>query len=128
MDLVLFFIEYKIHYIKRLEVQKYLQTYQNSTIISLQIYFSHKIRRQLFGSGSSLQSFFLHYFCCPRSRTFLLLEEIHYVFAWRCFPLLGLELKFFGVNAWVLFLIRLAVQVQAISCKPLSPGWAPALN
>ena len=89
---------------------------------------SHKIRRQLFGSGSSLQSFFLHYFCCPRSRTFLLLEEIHYVFAWRCFPLLGLELKFFGVNAWVLFLIRLAVQVQAISCKPLSPGWAPALN
>ena len=33
------------------------------------------------------------------------------------------SLVFMGV-----FLIHLAVQVQAISCSPLSPGWAPAIN
>ena len=47
---------------------------------------------------------------------------------WVCmemFPLLGHKLKFLLMGV---FLIHLAVQVQAILCTPLSPGWAPAVN
>ena len=36
--------------------------------------------------------FFPTYFWCLRSRTFLLLEGYIMMFAWRCFPLLGIEL------------------------------------
>ena len=57
----------------------------------------------------------------------LLLEGFIMMFAWRCFPLLGLELGFFDVDGGV-FLIHLAVQAQAISCTSMSPGWATALN
>ena len=39
-----------------------------------------------------------NYFCCPRSQTFLLLEGYIMGFAWRCFPILGLKLKFLGVD------------------------------
>ena len=60
--------------------------------------------------------FFLAYFWCPRRRTFL--------YSWRytrtCFPLLVLELRFFGVDVG----FPLAVQVQAIYCTPIfgAPG------
>ena len=67
-----------------------------------------------------------NYFCCPWSLTFLLLEGY----------IMGLKGDFFpswdsNLSSLVLmgvFLIHLAVQVQAISCTPLSPGWAPAVN
>ena len=49
------------------------------------------------------------------------------MFGWRCFPLLGLKQRFLGVGGGV-FLIHRVVQVQAISGKSLSPGWALAVN
>ena len=53
-------------------------------------------------------NFFPPGFGAQEDRTFLLLEGN-----------MVLKLRFFGVD-WV-FLIYLAVQVQAISCTPLSP-------
>ena len=46
-----------------------------------------------------VQQYFFPTFFCPRSWLDLPTPGgIHYGFAWRCFPLLGLELKFFGVD------------------------------
>ena len=51
-----------------------------------------------FCDTSSLLKKFHHRFWCPRNCTFLFLEEYIIIFAWRCFPLLGLKLMFFGVD------------------------------
>ena len=44
--------------------------------------------------------FFSTYFWCSRRSRHLSITPrgIRYIFAWRCFPLLGLELKFFCVD------------------------------
>ena len=45
------------------------------------------------------------------------------MFAWRCFPLLGLKIRIFGVDG-----VFLHSPGKAISGTPLSPSWAPAVN
>ena len=42
--------------------------------------------------------FFPHLFLVPQELDLPAPGGIHDGFAWRCFPLLGLELKFFGVD------------------------------
>ena len=51
--------------------------------------------------------------------------EIHYL-PGDSFPPLGHEHSPSVLMGF--FLIYLAVQAQAISCTPLPPGWAPAVN
>ena len=54
-----------------------------------------------FPSTNLLFFYFLFstYFWCSRSRHLPITPRgIRYIFAWRCFPLLGLELKFFCVD------------------------------
>ena len=44
--------------------------------------------------------FFPHLFLVPQELDLPAPGGIHDGFAWRCFPLLGLELKFFGVDGF----------------------------
>ena len=67
---------------------------------------------------NAFEFFFSNYFCCPRSWTLLLLEG--YIMAFmEMFSHPGTQTSLVLTE---LFLIHLAVQVQAISCTPLSPG------
>ena len=65
-------------------------------------------------------------FLLSRTDTFLLLEGYITGLHGDVFPSWVLNLSSLVFMGF--FLINLAVQVQAISFTPLSPGWAPAVN
>ena len=73
-----------------------------------------------------VKQYFFPTFFCPRSWTFLLLEGYIMGLHGDVFPSWDSNLS--SLVLMGVFLIHLAVQVQAISCTPLSPGWAPAVN
>ena len=72
------------------------------------------------------QNNFFQYFCCPRSQTFLLLEG--YIMGLHGDVFLSWDSNISSLVLMGVFLNHLAVQVQVISCTPLSPGWAPAVT
>ena len=66
------------------------------------------------------------YVWCSRSKTFLVMARYIMMVVWWCFPFSDLNLGSLALIG--VFLIHQAVQVLAISCTPLSAGWAPAVN
>ena len=68
---------------------------------------------------------FFHLVLVPQEWDLPTTGGIHYGFAWICFPFLGLELKFFGVDGGVLH--SPVSTGSGHFCTPLSAGWAPAV-
>ena len=58
---------------------------------------------------------FSHLFLVPQESNCPTPGGIHYVFAWRCSPLLGLELRFFGVD-WICPHFFTILSLQASPC------------